>query len=381
MKEYRKAYEWVKDIIFRRHNSRLEKKDPSRFKGLSSSRPPLKLITLKWPPSTSFSTSEVKSPTSIISQSTITLAPGQLSSPEPGTLKRSQSLDLSSIAGGREYPIPTYYESTLTTEKTLSPASSTHPTLIGQLIDSKRHAREQSHQTPSQRPGPLALPDIDESDAFTIDSFSYYEGSVAPCTSSTLSSRFSSLIFSSSTPSNSTAVAKSLATSTTPPTPPHPPSPRFAFAQHSLPPPPVRKQPRAVGSLSSLLRLSAKEADAVDERGRYSRGDFSFHHSHGDSQQQPAYARSPLQHDIYPRTYPGASTVHTIDLMQDVPEDVGPNSYTRPGALDSLPEREEFTSGGYVPLKRKGTVLDVEEGGVINVVVQRSASIDEGSVV
>jgi hypothetical protein len=40
---------------------------------------------------------------------------------------------------------------------------------------------------------------------------------------------------------------------------------------------------------------------------------------------------------------------------------------------------DEFASG-YAPLKRKKTMLGVE-GGAIDVTVERSASVDEGSVV
>jgi len=382
MKEYKQVWGWVKNRIFWRRNN--EKKDPlSSFRGIpTSSRRPLKLITLKWPLLTSHSSTEPKSPTSMISQSTITVIGQHDASLEPGAWKRSKSLEFSSaVAETQGFPIPTYYESTIVNEKSLggtcSPTPSTHPTLIGQLIDPKRDEREKSQQKHHQHHGAsLGLPDIDESDAFTIDSFSYYEDSVAPNTS------LSRLSY----PTPST-ITKSVALSTAPPTPPHPPSPRFTFPQHSLPPPPARKQPRAIGSLSSLLRLSKNaEADGIDERGRFSREDFSFHHHSNPHQQQfeqqqhqlgQSYSRSPL-HETWPPRTALSSRGGPIELVQDVPEDVGPCSYTRPaGVLDSLPERDEFMTDYYVPLRRKRTVLGVEGGG-INVVVERSASFDDG---
>jgi len=371
MKEYRRVWRWIKNVAFWRRNN--EKKGSLSQFSTSTCRP-LKLITLKWPLSTSHSTTEPKSPTSIISQSTITII-GQHESLEPGAWKRSKSLEFSTAAAAAEtqgFPLPTYYESTIVNGRsgTCSPTSSTHRTLIGQLIDPKRGEREKSQQDHRHHGTTLGLPDIDESDAFTIDSFSYYEDPVAPNTSR----------LSYPTPST---ITKSVASSAAPPTPPHPPSPRFAFPQHSLPPPPVRKQPRAVGSLSSLLRLSkSAEADGIDERGRFSREGFTFHH-HGNSHQQQfeqqhaqSYNRSPL-YETWPSRTASSSPRGPIDLIQDVPEDVGPCSYTRPaGVLDSLPERDEFTTGYYVPLRRKTTVLGVEGGG-INVVVERSASVDE----
>jgi hypothetical protein len=367
VKEYKRVWDGVKSIVFWRRNARSEKKDPMSFGRLpSTSRPSLKPIMLKWSRSTS--TSEAKSPTSMISQSTITVTAGQVFDSESDAWKRSKSLEFASES--HVLPIPTYYESTLVTEKSLSgscsPTSSTHPTLIGQLIDPKRNDRDHPHNHDAS----LDLPDIDESDAFTIDSFSYYEDSVVSAVSAPpLSSATAPARLSSSAPSTT---RKSL----TPSTPPHPPSPRFVFPQHSLPPPPARKAPRAIGSLSSLLRLGASK-EGVDERGRFSRGDFSFHHSHNDSQQQgQAYTRSPLQYETYPHTSP----VRSGDAVQDVPEDVEPASYIQSlGVLSGTPEMDEFASG-YAPLKRKKTMLGVE-GGAIDVTVERSASVDEGSVV
>ena len=375
MKEYKRIWEYIKGALFWRRSARLEKKPPMIFSRLSSSssRPSLKPITLKWPPSTS---PPAKSPASMISQSTITISPGQLldSSLDPGTWKRAKSLEFASDS--HEFPIPTYYESTLTSEKSpsgnCSPTSSTHPTLIGQLIDPKRCEKSQIHHIHCPDRSSLGLPEIDESDAFTLDSFSYYEGPPTPCASSSPLAPISPppRVSSSSTPSTT---RKSL--STTSSTPPHPPSPRLAFSQHSLPPPPTRKEPRAIGSLTSLFRLGAN-ADAVDERGRSSRGDFSFHHTAAQTQ---THVRSPLQHQAFPRASPSLPDRST-DVVRDVPEDVEPSSYIQTlGVLGGVSEMDEFSSG-YVPLKRKRTVLGIE-GGAITVVVERSASVDEGSAV
>jgi len=223
-----------------------------------------------------------------------------------------------------------------------SPTSptSTHQTLVGQVIDIKRNTTADE-----QEPGlTTALPEIDESDAFTISSFSYYEDSVFP----------------------GPGVFQPTASTVAPSTPPHPPSPRFLPPQHSLPPPPTRKQPRAVGSLSSLVSGHV-------ETNRYSRESFSFHNSRHPHRRSNPFARSPLQHETWrPVSYP-ISPLES--LAQDVPEDVGPCSYTRPpGMLAGLPEREEFTPD-YLPLMRKKSVLGIE-GGEIQVVVERSASVD-----
>ena len=373
VKEYKRVWVCMKGVLFWRRSARLEKKHPMSFSRLSSSSgASLKPITLKWPPSTSPST---KSPTSMISQSTITITPGQTfdSALEPGTWKRSKSLEFASDS--HEFPIPTYYESILASEKKLSGTcspTSTHHTLIGQLIDPKQ--KSQIHHVHCHDRSSLGLPEIDESDAFTLDSFSYYEGPTTPCTSSSPPLASTSTSTSTSSPSPPRVSSSSVPSttrkslSTTSSTPPHPPSPRLAFSQHSLPPPPMRKEPRAIGSLTSLFRLGAN-ADGVDERGRFSRGDFSFHHHTA----QP-HARSPLQHETFPHASPSLP-----DRSTDVPEDVEPSSYIQSlGVLGGVSEGVEFPSG-YVSLKRKKTVLGVE-GGAISVVIERSASVDEGRV-
>jgi len=60
---------------------------------------------------------------------------------------------------------------------------------------------------------------------------------------------------------------------------------------------------------------------------------------------------------------------------QDVPEDIGPSSYSQPvGVLDYLPERDAFA--GHAPLANSDQVLGVP-GGKIVITVQRQASVDE----
>jgi hypothetical protein len=245
---------------------------------------PLRLPNMKWATSRSCD-SQAKSPISITSQSTVTLA-----THGPGAWKASKSDE---VKGDR---LPSYYESS-------SPTSSTHPTLISQYIDAKRKITDR-----------LPLPEIDESDAFTISSFSYYESSLPSA-----NARPQSV---SAAPASGTTIA--------PLTPPHPPSPRFVPPQHSLTPPP-RKQPRAIGSLSSLLSTATSmfSPTAVEERTR----------------------------------------------TQDVPEDVGPSSYSQPvGVLDFLPERDALA--GHAPHTNSNQVLGVP-GGKVVITVQRQASVDE----
>jgi len=242
---------------------------------------PLRLPSIKWPSSTrSYSPEfEAKSPTSITSTIVISA--------------KSKS------EGAKGDCLPSYYEP--------SSPTSTHPTLIGQPIDPKRNDH-------------LPLPDIDESDAFTISSFSYYESS-APSATRPLS------ISTTNAPTGTAFVV-------VPPTPPHPPSPHFTSHQHSLPPPP-RKQPRAIGSISSLLSTASSI--------------LSYPNANGSG------ARSPSSSAL------------------DVPEDVGPSSYTQSeGALHGLPERDELA--GHAPLSKSHRVLGVA-GGQIIVTVQRQASI------
>lgn len=204
----------------------------------------------------------------------------------------------SKSGGSKGDCLPSYYEP--------SSPTSTHPTLIGQPIDTKRNAADH-----------LPLPDIDESDAFTISSFSYYESSLPSATRP---------------PSTSTTNASAFVV--LPPTPPHPPSPHFTSPQHSLPPPP-RKQPRAIGSVSSLLSTATSI--------------FSYPNVNGSE------ARSPPSSAL------------------DVPEDVGPASYTQSeGILHELPERDELA--GHAPLSNSHRVLGVA-GGQIVVTVQRQASV------
>jgi hypothetical protein len=62
--------------------------------------------------------------------------------------------------------------------------------------------------------------------------------------------------------------------------------------------------------------------------------------------------------------------------VQDAPEEVL-SSHIQ--SLGVIPERDELTSA-CVPLKRKKTVLGIE-GGVANVDIEWSASVDEGRVV
>ncbi len=58
----------------------------------------------------------------------------------------------------------------------------------------------------------------------------------------------------------------------------------------------------------------------------------------------------------------------------DVPEDVGPSSYTQSdGVLHGLPERDELA--GHEPLSKSHNVLGIA-GGQITVTVQRQASVE-----
>jgi len=170
--------------------------------------------------------------------------------------------------------------------------STSTPYPLGAPIDADRAARP-------------SLPEIDNSDTFTISRFSYYDSS------------------SSNTPIGASADFSHLPPQS-PPLPP--PSPRLPAVQHSLPPPP-RRGPKAPNSASSLQSNFA--------------------------------ARSARTSPVPPE-------------VQDVPEDVGPHSYTQSSTmLGSLPERERVRILG-PSLSRTGTL-----GGGIRITVHRQASVDE----
>ena len=69
------------------------------------------------------------------------------------------------------------------------------------------------------------------------------------------------------------------------------------------------------------------------------------------------------------------TAVEERTMTQDVPEDVGPSSYSHPvGVLDNLPERDALA--GHTPRANSDQVLGVP-GGKIVITVQRQASVDE----
>nr|ANB67034.1 pheromone receptor [Agrocybe salicacicola] len=279
MKEYSKAFTWVKTTVLRRP-AEGDKKGSSLFSSFPSNKGvrPLHLAELKGTTSTgstAFSpTSEyhIKSPnsaTSHLSQSTATLTGDYTHMHKKAKSDEAQEDAETSTTYTRE-AAPSYYASS---ERELPPlptnTTTGRPPIGMPIIDTTR------------RPS-LPEIEIDKSDTFTISTFYYGASSSAVPTPTTSYSPYSA--------------------SPQPPSPsafPQPPSP---FLQHSLPPPP-RRGPRTKGSSGSM-----------GSTGSYI----------------------------------------VLQAPQDVPEDVGPSSYTAPAPVQTL-----------------GV-----QGGAIMVTVQKQASVD-----
>jgi len=224
------------------------------------------------------------SPKSYASQSTATLT---AYSQDPCTPKKTKADE------AKEDGLPSYYA------PYTQPSAPSHP--LAARIDATRDMR-------------LSLPNIDDSDTFTISTFSYYE-SAAP---------YNPPSACTTTPCTSTSTT-TLIPPLSPPRPP--PSPRLLVPQHSLPPPP-RRGPRGVGSVSS-------------------------------------FTSNPASRSTTPTPTPVSET-------QSVPEDVGPASYTQSDeVLSALPEREQIV-GPSISQRTLGV-----QGGAIMFTVERKAIYDQ----